>query len=312
MEIFKKKIPSFIVIGLICIAGAIAYSFGYSMAMKKFNDIVSYTKQKEYMYAQLSELDHIFRQEYIGEIDENNLMEGICSGYISGTNSPLCKYLSQDEYKKFASKLSADENNISYEDIDGQFGYIKINDVTHDIGSTFFNTVTSLYDNGISKIILDLRLLSGNNIESIEKCLDSVAFPGRTIYRIDKKGSKEEVYKTNSDRLDIKFSVLVDRDTAGIPELIVAALKDSGLGKVIGEVTQGKCVEEKAIPLSDGSGVVFPVAHYVIGDGEILTGKGVNPDIEISLDDDKRELLKRGELSHKNDDQFQEAVKSLL
>lgn len=312
MKIFKKDIPLAIVIAIIFVAGAGTYSIGYNMAMRKFNNIVSYVDEREHMYEKLSEIDRSIRQEYIGYINEDEIIAGICAGYISGMNDSLCRYLTPDEYKQFASKKVFDENLITYKNIDDKIGYIKINILSPEMGNTFFNTLKNLYDSGISKIVLDIRGLSGTNIESVCKCLDSIADNSNMISKIDKKGNKEDVYKMNSDRMDINFSVIIDRDTSGTPELIAEVLKDCDYGTVVGETTKGNCVEEKAIPLSDGSGIVFPTANYVTKNGEILTGKGVTADIEVILDNEKRELLKKGELEFEDDIQIQEAIKTLL
>lgn len=311
MKIFKKKVPIGISIALAFAAGAVTYSLGYSMAMKKFNDVISYNQEKENMYSKLSEIDKTVRQEYISDIDEEALTSGICSGYVSGLKDDTCKYLTPNEYKKFISNKAFDENAVIYEAVDDGVGYIRINSITDETGNMFVNAVKNFSEQSIQRVILDIRGLSGTNLEPIGKCLDSIVQEGDLIKSVDKKGNKEVVYKANSDRLDIKFSIIVDSDTEGIPELLASACKDSGVGKVIGEKTKGNAVQQKAIALSDGSGIVYPAAHYVTQKEEIFTGKGVSPDVEIILDSDKKELLRRGELSRDDDIQFQEALKSL-
>lgn len=310
MKIFNKKITIGFTIALAFAAGALAYSLGYSMAMKKFNDVVAYNQEKEKMYFRLSEVDKVMRQEYIGDIDEEKLISSLCSGYISGVNDSSCRYLTADEYKKFTSKKIFDDNAVIYESLDDKTGYIKINSVTPETGNMFYNGVKSLYESGIKNFIIDIRNLSGTDLKSVEKCLDVVSEKGDIVSAIDKKGNKEEAYKTNSDRMDIKISVLINKSTNGVPELIASALKDSGLGKLVGEKTAGNAVLEKAIALQDGSGIVYPAAHYVTKKGNVLKGKGVEPDAKIELSSEKKSLLERDELSKEDDNQFLEALKS--
>ncbi len=309
MKILRQKLTVGVVIALAFIAGAVAYSLGYSIAMKKFNEIVAYIQEKETMYAKLSEVDRIIRQEYIGDIDENKLISGICSGYVSGLKDSSCMYLSKEEYKKFISKKNYDENCVIYENIDDQIGYIKINAVIPETGSIFYNAIKKLYANNVTKIIIDIRNLYGMDLESIGKCLDSVTEKGHLISTIDKKGNKKIVYKTNSDRIDLQIVIIMDDSTEGTPELIASALKDSGNGKLVGEKTKGNAVMQKAIALSDGSGIIYTAAYYVTQKENILKN-GVEPDIVSKLSSEKKELLKNGNLRKEEDDQFKEAIRS--
>ncbi len=309
MEILKRRITLSVGIALVFIAGAVAYALGYHMAMKKFNEVVEYSQEKEKMYSKLSEVDKAIRQEYIGDIDEAKLISGLCSGYVTGLGNPLLKYLPPDEYKKYISKKIYDDNAVFYENINNEIGYIKINSVIPETGNMFYNAIKSLYGNNIKKVIIDIRNLYSMDLDAIGKCLDSVTEKGALIGTIDKKGNKNTVYKTNSDRMDVEVAVIMNSETEGTPELIAAALKDSGNGKLVGEKTKGHAVWQKAIALSDGSGIIYPAAYYVSPKGDILED-GLVPDIFIELDSEKKELLKRGELKIEDDAQIQEAIKS--
>lgn len=312
MRILRKNVPGGVVIAFVCIAGAAAYSLGYMIAMRKFNDVVAYNQERANMYSKLSEIDKMIRQEYIGNVDEKELMSDICEGYVRGLESSSCKYLSPDEYKECMSDKSSDENAVKYEMLHDNVGYIKVNSLANNTGDMFVDALKALFGEGVQKVVLDIRGLDGTNLEYIEKCFDSLSRNGDSIKSIDKKGNKEVVYKTGSDRMDIKFAVIVDSDTEGVPELIASACKDSGFGRVIGEKTKGNAVYEKTSELSDGSGLIFPIAHLVTQKEEILTNKGVLPDDEVILDGDKKELFKRGELSHDEDIQLQKAIESLI
>lgn len=309
MKTLKKKGP--IIIAAIFVAGALTYSVGYNVAMSKFNRIIAYNQEKEQMYYKLSEIDRTVRQDYIGDIDEHELMSGLSLGYIDGLNNPSCKYFTEEEYKKYISKKSYNQDAVLYQELDDGIGYIKIRTITPEVGNMFSNAVKYLFERNVRKIVVDTRNLYGSDLNPIAKCLDSIVGEGDTISTIDKKGDKEVVYKTISDGLDIKFSVIVNNSTSGTPELIASALKDSERGMVVGEKTVGNVVQEKTIPLYDGCGIVFPVAHYVTKSGQILTNNGVIPDVEVSLSEEKRQLLDRDELLYENDEQLTEAISCL-
>lgn len=312
MEFLRKRVKFSIVIALVFVAGAVAYSWGYSTAIRKFNEIVSYNQEKEKMYSRLSEIDKIIRQEYINDIDEDTMTYGMCNGYIEGLEDSLCRYLTPDEYKKYSSKKSFDEDSIFYENIDSQLGYIRIKQVNSETGNLFSNAIRTLFNENIKNIIIDIRGVNTGNLSSIEKCLDAVSKQGEIISTIDKRGNKEEVYKTNSDRMDINFCLLVNNKTKGVCELIAMALKDANTGKIIGQNTAGEVFLEKATALSDGYGLLYPCAHYVTSKGEIINKKGVTPDIVEEISEEDEKLLEEGKLERENDKQFISAKEYLM
>lgn len=313
MEVFAKKIrnPMILVISTAFAAGALAYFMGYKVAMNKFNSIISYNREKEQMYYKLSEVDRAVRQEYIRDIDEPELMTGLSCGYISGLGDEDCMYLSPQEYKEYIAKKQYDEDAVACCKLEDDIGYIKIKSLTPESGNMFSNQVREFVENGVQKIVLDIRDLSGYELDPVNKCLDCIVAEGDTVSTVNKKGESEIVHKTIADGLDAKFCVVVNSGTSGTPELIASALKDSGRGKVVGEKTAGNAVLKKAVPLSDGSGVVFPVAHYVTKGGQQFTDIGIVPDVEIGAGEPENSLEFDDTQDYRNDTQISEAVKCL-
>ncbi len=60
------------------------------------------------MYEKLAEVDEIYRENYIGEIDEELLTDGIITGYILGTGDRYAYYLNKDNFAEMVSDDSGE------------------------------------------------------------------------------------------------------------------------------------------------------------------------------------------------------------
>ena len=60
----------------------------------------------------LTELDSEFRNLYIGELDEDALIDGVMLGYIYGTGDEFAEYYDEESYKTFMEDLSGEGEGI--------------------------------------------------------------------------------------------------------------------------------------------------------------------------------------------------------
>lgn len=117
-ELFKSK--KFIIcmsVTLIAVVIAITYAVGYNAAMNRFNKVLSEVNERQIMYAKLSEVDQVVRQNYLGQIDEEKLRESMCSGYISGIDQYYAEYLDAEEYKSYSDLKSSKYSDIGIQSI---------------------------------------------------------------------------------------------------------------------------------------------------------------------------------------------------
>lgn len=84
--------------------------------------------------------------------------------------------------------------------------------------------------------------------------------------------------------------------------------RDYGIGKIVGTTTYGKGVVQELRQLRDGSAVKLTVSNYYTPKGNSINKVGMKPDIEVKL---ASELLNKTEISHEEDNQLQEALKTL-
>ncbi len=194
---------------------------------------------------------------------------------------------------------------VDYEMLDDHVGHLWIyefDDVTVD---QFDNAYTSLLNEGMEYLILDLRDNPGGNVDSVVEIADRFLPKGLVVYTEDKNGTREDYDAIDDDKIDIPMVVLVNGNSASASEILTGSLKDYGVGTVIGTTTFGKGIVQNIIPLGDGSGIKITVSKYFTPKGINIHGIGIEPDITYELDYER--YLEEG-----YDNQIQAASKYLL
>ena len=98
--------------------------------------------------------------------------------------------------------------------------------------------------------------------------------------------------------------VLVNEYSASASEILSGAIKDAGIGKLVGKKTYGKGIVQSVIELYDGSAVKVTIANYYTRNGNDIHLKGIEPDVEVELDSDAY-------LEDKTDTQLDKAIEVL-
>ena len=98
---------------------------------------------------------------------------------------------------------------------------------------------------------------------------------------------KRQEYTCDGDTpISIPLVVLVNENTASAAEIFTGAVKDYGIGTIVGTTTFGKGIVQNTFQLSDGSVVKLTIAHYYTPLGNDIHKVGITPDVEVELPDD--------------------------
>lgn len=159
-------------------------------------------------------------------------------------------------------------------------GYLRLNSFDMDKSNDeFLKGLEELRSQGMEKLVLDLRNNPGGSLGEVARIADEILGKG-TIVTTVLPGGEEEVF--NSDemkKIDVPLVVLVNRGSASASEILSGAIKDHGVGEIIGETTFGKGLVQNVHGLSDGSGYKLTIAYYLTPDGTNIHEKGIVPDI---------------------------------
>ncbi|MBE6855228.1 MAG: S41 family peptidase [Ruminococcus sp.] len=126
----NKKISLGLAISLIAIACAITYILTTAFSLNIFNGKISEVTDMAAKYERLDALDAYVREHYYGEIDEEDLTNGILKGYVSGLNDPYASYMTPEEYQESMSDDKGVMTGIGISVIMDESGYMLITEIT--------------------------------------------------------------------------------------------------------------------------------------------------------------------------------------
>jgi len=100
-------------------------------------------------------------------------------------------------------------------------------------------------------------------------------------------GSREELRAGRSaGGVNLPIAVLVNSGTASAAEIVAGALKDTARAVVVGETTFGKGSVQTLFRLRDGEALRLTIAHYYTPSGVIIQGKGIEPQVKVTVSPD--------------------------
>ncbi|MCI9681645.1 MAG: S41 family peptidase [Lachnospiraceae bacterium] len=193
--------------------------------------------------------------------------------------------------------------------LEDRIGYISItsfDDVTTD---QFIKALDELEAQGMDGLIVDLRDNGGGLVSSVCAILDRLLPEGLIVYTEDKYGNREEEHSDAEHYFDKPLAVLVNGNSASASEIFAGAIKDYGIGTLVGTKTYGKGIVQKIYPLQDGTAVKLTVSKYYTPKGNNIHEIGIEPDVEIDLEES---LKKEAVVPLEKDNQLQKAKELVL
>ncbi len=181
--------------------------------------------------------------------------------------------------------------------LDDNIGYIKISAFEEKTDADFESALSEMESKAARGVIIDLRDNGGGLVKSGVNIADKLLGKCVVTYMEDRKGDKE-YYRSDSNCTQLPYVILVNGNTASASEILSAAVKDKGRGKIVGTQTYGKGVVQVSGKLSDGSGYRLTIMQYFSPNGKAIHEKGVKPDYVVKGKDAQlkkaEELIKKG------------------
>ena len=208
------------------------------------------------------------------------------------------------------------ERSVQYEMLDDNIGYISISGFnTNSEGSDestyteFTEAVESLEEDGMKKLIIDVRDNPGGVLSVVCNIADYILPEGIITYTETRTGIRQE-YKSDKQEIDIPMAVLINGSSASASEILAGALKDYKRAEIIGQTSFGKGIVQKVFPFSDGSGMSMTISKYYTPNGISIHEKGIEPDIEVELPEKYKDSY-ISDIPRKEDTQLNKAIEIL-
>ncbi|MCK5824772.1 MAG: S41 family peptidase [Ichthyobacteriaceae bacterium] len=193
--------------------------------------------------------------------------------------------------------------------INEQIGYIKISRFAASTYNEFKHELTSLRENGLTSLVIDLRDNPGGYMHIATEIADEFMFKNNMIvYTKNRSGEIEENFSTSSgDFKDGNLYVLINENSASASEVLAGALQDNDRGIIVGRRSFGKGLVQQEMDLGDGSAVRLTTARYYTPTGRSIQKPYSNGN--KSYDDDYLERVKSGELVNADSIKTNETLK---
>lgn len=206
-----------------------------------------------------------------------------------------------EEYKEFeVERKEIKVYHVESQMLENNIGYLEL--ITFDEGCAeeFKKAYEELKSKGAKKLIIDLRFNTGGLVDEALDILNMIVPKDENVLvTVDSKGNKEYTKAMGEDIIDEEIVVLVNEYSASASEIMVGALKDHKLAKVVGTKTYGKGVIQNVYMLNDGSALKLTVNEYYTPNETKINKVGIEPDVVVEIgeeDKDDTQLNKAIEL----------------
>jgi carboxyl-terminal processing protease len=164
----------------------------------------------------------------------------------------------------------------------GNVGYLRLRTFGPTAGRDVHAALRRLEARGARAIVFDLRG-NGGGYETQAVHVASAFVPSGPVVAIQQSHGSRVVTNADGDALPARpLVVLVDGDSASGAELTAAAIRDRGIGTIVGTTTFGKGVVQSMFPLPDGAALKVTTARYFTPAGASIDGVGIVPDVRVT------------------------------
>jgi carboxyl-terminal processing protease len=221
----------------------------------------------------------------VGEI--NALLEGEDGTEVALTvNRDIEVFTATLLRRRFAT-----ENLIAHRMADAT-ALLEIRSFTAGISDRFKAELAKLQEQGVKKLVIDLRNNQGGVFVEPLKMLEACLPEKSILLRTAQRDAKNQNYvSTNAKPGAFEMAVLVNGKTASSAEILAGSLRDHQKAFIVGAKTYGKGIFEKTFTLKNDYRVKFITGVMYTPRGYAWQGKGLLPDFLVEQDEKTIESL---------------------
>lgn len=196
-------------------------------------------------------------------------------------------------------------NNVESQIMNDDIGYIRIWSFDNNVYKQFKTEYDKLKSKNIQGLIIDVRNNPGGLVSDTISILKEM-LPKCDIVKLVYKDESERVYKCDGrNEINIPVAVLVNSKSASASEILASAIKDSGVGVLVGTKTYGKGIVQEIQSLDGKGALSITVAKYYTASGTQIHKNGIEPDIYVDVPE---EYSKSSSIPRDKDTQLIKAI----
>jgi carboxyl-terminal processing protease len=182
---------------------------------------------------------------------------------------------------------------VSYSMKAGNIGYVSLAQFNEMADPKLERAIKDMEAKGMKGLVLDLRGNPGGLLESAIDITSRFVPQGKDVVLIVEGGETER--RQTHGRKYLKhwpLVVLVNGTSASASEIVSGAVKDHGVGTIVGKTTFGKGLVQTLVPLEDGSATLITNAKYLTPTGKDINRTrqqrgGVEPDVTVEISEEQ-------------------------
>ena len=164
--------------------------------------------------------------------------------------------------------------------------YLHLYHFTEKAAYDFRKAAIEILESPANKVILDLRNNPGGYLEVAQDIAGWFLKSGEVVVIEDfGEGKEQKLYKAEGNGLLGSYSlvVIINEGSASGSEILAGALRDNLGVKLIGESSFGKGSVQELEKLKGGSSLKITIAKWLTPKGELITDKGLEPDVKVEI-----------------------------
>ncbi len=248
--------------------------------------------------------------DYIIFVDDEDMFQKDLNYIVSkvrgpeGTKVKLTLNRKGEKVEIEVERREIETESVTYELVEGNIAYVRIAEFTDVTSEQFAKALEQFEADGAQGMLVDLRGNPGGNLTAVVEVCDQILPRGLIVYTEDKYGEGNRYTSSGGNEFTKPLVVLIDGASASASEIMAGAIKDYGIGELVGTTTFGKGIVQNVFQYSDGSGGKLTVSRYFTPNGVNIHKVGIAPDVEIPFDSEAY-------LKDETDNQYDEAIKIL-
>lgn len=194
--------------------------------------------------------------------------------------------------------------------VNDEVGYIKVSRFSETTYDEFRDTLKSLVDQGMKKLIVDLQSNPGGYMDRAVNMADELIADNAMIVSQEGKEPRANAeYRAYRNGLfeNGPVIVLINEGSASGSEIVAGAIQDNDRGLIVGRRSFGKGLVQSLFRLSDGSELRLTISRYYTPSGRSIQKPYENGVSEYQ--NDFHERVKHGELFHADSIKFNDSLK---
>ena len=162
-------------------------------------------------------------------------------------------------------------------------GWLKVESLGETTGHEMAETVAALTAKGATGFVIDLRDNVGGYLNAAVEVASLFLPSGRPVVTIEGRAGHKAKHTIGAKPVQAPMVVLVNSRTASSAEILAGALQDHKRAILLGARTFGKGSVQTLHDFADGGGFKMTTAAYLTPDKRVLEGRGLAPDLEVDV-----------------------------